>query len=85
MCDSVCACACVAACVTVCVDMLCVTGTVHAQAYRKLAMVWHPDKHQGADQEEAKARFQEIQRAYDSLMTTDEDEKIEQIAAASTS
>ena len=37
---------------------------------------WHPDKHPD-NQEEAKAKFQEIQRAYESLMTTDEDARIE--------
>ena len=38
--------------------------------------IWHPDKHP-ENVEEAKKRFQEIQRAYDSLMTTDEDTRIE--------
>ncbi len=38
--------------------------------------IWHPDKHQ-EDVEEAKQRFQEIQGAYDSLMTTDEDTRVE--------
>lgn len=50
------------------------------KAYRKLAMLWHPDKHQGGDSETAKAKFQEIQNAYDSLMTSNEDEKVEQLA-----
>lgn len=40
---------------------------------------WHPDKHPD-DQEEAKAKFQVIQKAYDSLMSTDEDERIEALA-----
>ncbi|KAK9811482.1 hypothetical protein WJX72_004666 [[Myrmecia] bisecta] len=31
-------------------------------AYRRLAMLWHPDRHQG--DELAKCRFQDIQRAY---------------------
>ena len=38
--------------------------------------IWHPDKHP-ENVEEAKQRFQEIQRAYDSLMTTDEDTRVE--------
>eukprot|EP00803_Ostreobium_quekettii_P008602 evm.model.scf_931.6 EVM.evm.TU.scf_931.6 scf_931:45254-50483(-) len=50
------------------------------RAYKKLAVRWHPDKHPD-DVEGAKAKFQEIQRAYQSLMTTDEDEKVEQIGA----
>ena len=45
-------------------------------AYRKLAKVWHPDKHPN-NQEEAKERFQQIQKAYDSLMLTEEDARIE--------
>ena len=48
------------------------------KAYKKLAMKWHPDKHKD-NEEEAKARFQEIQRAYQSLMSTDEDQRVEQI------
>ncbi len=31
------------------------------KAYRRLAMQWHPDKHPD-NQEEAKAKFQEIQK-----------------------
>ena len=38
--------------------------------------VWHPDKHP-ENVVEAKQRFQEIQRAYDSPMTTDEDTRVE--------
>jgi curved DNA-binding protein CbpA len=37
---------------------------------------WHPDKHPD-NQEEAKARFQVIQKAYDSLMSTDEEETLQ--------
>ena len=49
------------------------------RAFRQLAKLWHPDKHPD-NQEEAKARFQAIQRAYESLMSTDEDTKIEALA-----
>ena len=49
------------------------------RAYKQLAVQWHPDKHP-EDPEAAKAKFQEISRAYNSLMTTDEDEIIEQLA-----
>lgn len=48
-------------------------------AYRQMAKVWHPDKHQNS--EESKLRFQEIQRAYESLMSTDEDEGAQQALA----
>ncbi len=37
--------------------------------------IWHPDKHP-EDQEEAKVKFQEIARAFEALMTTDEDAQI---------
>lgn len=45
----------------------------HFFALDRLAMLWHPDKHPD-NQEEAKAKFQVIQKAYDALMSTDEDE-----------
>ncbi|EIE20889.1 DnaJ-domain-containing protein [Coccomyxa subellipsoidea C-169] len=48
-------------------------------AYRKLAKLWHPDKHPD-NQEEAKERFQKISKAYDSLMLTEEDARIEALA-----
>lgn len=51
------------------------------QAFRKLALKWHPDKNQHRV-EEAERVFQEISRAYESLMTTDEDAKVEQIGMA---
>jgi hypothetical protein len=41
-------------------------------AFRKLALIWHPDKNPN-NRDEAEARFQEISKAYDSLMATDED------------
>jgi hypothetical protein len=48
------------------------------KAYKALARKWHPDKHP-EDPDSAKAKFQEIQKAYDSLMSTDEDQHVEQI------
>lgn len=48
-------------------------------AYRKLAMEWHPDKHQKdseEDQKKAEEKFKEISEAYENLkngVTTDED------------
>eukprot|EP00798_Chlamydomonas_sp_ICE-L_P024302 gene24301-9905_t len=51
------------------------------KAYRKLAMIWHPDKHQEDPDGVAKKKFQDLARAYESLMSTDEEDKIEQIAS----
>lgn len=51
-------------------------------AYRKLAVKWHPDKHpEGPAREEAQKKFVKIQRAYDSLMTTDEEATVEALTA----
>lgn len=41
-----------------------------------LLQVWHPDKHPD-NKEEATERFQKIAKAYDSLMLTEEDARIE--------
>ena len=46
-----------------------------------LAKKWHPDKHP-EDPEAAKIKFQAIQKAFESLMSTDEDARIEALAAA---
>lgn len=52
-------------------DLLGVTKTSSAQeiknAYRKKALEWHPDRHQGADKEEAERKFKEINEAYQVL------------------
>lgn len=48
-------------------------------AYRKLALKWHPDKHPN-NKEEAEAKFQAISKAYESLMTTDEDLVVKSIS-----
>ncbi len=37
------------------------------RAYRKLAVKWHPDKHQGPSKAEAEEKFKEISRAYSVL------------------
>ena len=42
-------------------------------AYRKLAMKWHPDKHEGPEKENATHRFQEVSAAYQKLTTSEED------------
>tara|TARA_B100000482_G_scaffold189217_1_gene170321 strand:- start:593 stop:1105 length:513 start_codon:yes stop_codon:yes gene_type:complete len=52
------------------------------RAYRKLAVKWHPDKHPAGDgRVAAEAMFKEIQRAFDALMTTDEEQTIEALTA----
>ncbi|KAK9816506.1 hypothetical protein WJX72_001240 [[Myrmecia] bisecta] len=51
------------------------------KAYRQLAKLWHPDKHPD-DPETANEKFQLIQNAYDSLMSTEEDQVIQQLGAA---
>ncbi|KIY93303.1 putative DnaJ subfamily B member 8 [Monoraphidium neglectum] len=50
------------------------------KAYRKLAVQWHPDKHPN-NPEEAKAKFQAISAAYNSLMASSEDDRVEQLEA----
>ena len=57
-----------------CISALIVTALIENNL--TCVQIWHPDKHP-ENVEEAKKRFQEIQRAYDSLMTTDEDTRIE--------
>lgn len=51
------------------------------KAFRTLAKKWHPDKHP-EDPDAAKVKFQAIQKAFESLMSTDEDARIEALAAA---
>ncbi len=52
-------------------DLLGVTKSSSAQeiknAYRKKALEWHPDRHQGGDKEEAERKFKEINEAYQVL------------------
>ncbi len=37
------------------------------KAYRKRALEWHPDRHKGADKEEAERKFKEVNEAYQIL------------------
>jgi DnaJ domain len=41
--------------------------------YKKLALKMHPDRVPEAQREEATKRFQDMRKAYDNLMTTDEE------------
>jgi len=51
------------------------------KAYRKLAVLWHPDKHpEGPQREAASKKFMEIQTAYDSLMNSDEEAAVEALS-----
>lgn len=52
-------------------DILGVARTASAaeikSAYRKQALAWHPDRHQGAEKTEAERKFKEINEAYQIL------------------
>jgi curved DNA-binding protein len=45
------------------------------KAYRKLALQWHPDRHQGAARQDAEARFKQISEAYEVLSDPDKRKK----------
>lgn len=48
------------------------------KAYRKAAMQWHPDRHQGDDHDEAEARIKQINEAYEVLSDVDKRKKYDQ-------
>src|SRR3989339_1086162 len=52
-------------------DLLGITKSASTQeiknAYRKKALEWHPERHQGTDKEEAERKFKEINEAYQVL------------------
>jgi len=37
------------------------------KAFRKLALIWHPDKHEESQKEEAEKKFKEVAEAHDVL------------------
>ncbi|HRV80218.1 MAG TPA: DnaJ domain-containing protein, partial [Planctomycetota bacterium] len=54
------------------------------KAYRKLALKWHPDRHQGADPkaaEEAEATFKRISEAYEVLSDPEKRAKYDRFGA----
>jgi DnaJ family protein C protein 3 len=44
-------------------------------AFRKLALIWHPDKHKGEELEKANAMFQDLNEAYDVLSNPDKKQR----------
>lgn len=51
-------------------------------AYRKQAVKWHPDKHQGSDKEEAEKRFKQVNEAYQILSDADKRKSYDQFGHA---
>jgi len=48
------------------------------KAYHKLAMEWHPDRHQGAGQPKAEAKFKQINEAKEVLLDPEKRKKYDQ-------
>ena len=48
------------------------------KAYRKLAMEWHPDRHQGDAKETAEAKFKQISEAHEVLSDPDKRKRYDQ-------
>jgi len=49
------------------------------KAYRKLALQWHPDRHQGDAKEEAEARFKRVSEAYEVLSDPEKRERYDRL------
>lgn len=52
------------------------------KAYRKLALEWHPDRHKGADKEQAEKKFKEINEAYQVLSDPQKKANYDQFGSA---
>jgi hypothetical protein len=55
------------------------------RAYKRLALIWHPDKNLGQDVEEAKRKFQAIARARDCLLKSGLAQSVSSTSTTSTS
>lgn len=51
-------------------------------AYRKQALKWHPDKHQGSDKKQAETQFKEINEAYQVLSDPQKKQSYDQFGHA---
>lgn len=67
-------------------DILGIARTASASeikaAYRKLALIWHPDKHSGTDKTEAERKFKEINEAYQILSDPQKKQSYDQFGHA---
>ena len=52
------------------------------RAYRKLALQWHPDRHQGTDKKQAEEKFKEINKAYEVLSNPQKKQTYDQFGRA---
>lgn len=50
-------------------------------AYRKLALKWHPDRHQGTEREAAEQKFKQISEAYEVLSDAEKRKKYDRFGA----
>ena len=51
------------------------------QAYRKLAMKWHPDRHGESERDTAEAKFKQISEAYEVLSDPENRAKYDRLGA----
>ncbi len=58
------------------------SGAEIKSAYRKQALKWHPDKHQGEDKKKAETTFKEINEAYQILSDTQKKQSYDQFGHA---
>ena len=51
------------------------------KAFKKLALKWHPDKHQGDEKKKAEERFTEINEAFEVLSDPDKRKRYDTLGA----